>query len=166
MNSRLRQLALILFLFVVTSISAQNNPSKDESLSKAWVKTLLGKEELKVASSGNAQFIKNKSNVITDLKTGLQWYWHKADISWSEAKVWVRGLSVDGGGWRIPSIKELRTLHPNGYPSGFFPSSNVWSSEFKDPSNLWTFYIYHGYEEPLSSAYTTAEALAVRSLSK
>ena len=31
------------------------------------------------------------------------------DTTWNEARFWVQHLSVGGGGWRMPTMNELKT---------------------------------------------------------
>jgi hypothetical protein len=48
----------------------------------------------------------------TDPTSGLTWQVTPTGgtMSWSEAKAHCAGLSLDGGGWRLPKIGELRSL--------------------------------------------------------
>jgi len=72
------------------------------------------------------------------------------DTTWDEAKSWVDGLDVDGGGWRMPTIKELNTIYqeakgtrnmdPLLKATGYY----VWSGETKDSSLAWSFSIWDG----------------------
>jgi hypothetical protein len=32
-------------------------------------------------------------------------------LTWFEAKSWIEGLHIDGGGWRLPTILELKTIY-------------------------------------------------------
>lgn len=51
------------------------------------------------------------NGIMRDTSTGLEW---KAgpdkDMTWEEAKSWVRNLNLDGGGWRMPTMKELQGI--------------------------------------------------------
>ena len=53
--------------------------------------------------------------IIYDSRTGLEWYVgpDKA-TNWNEAKSWVENLTVGGGGWRMPTWKEVRGLYKKG----------------------------------------------------
>ncbi len=72
------------------------------------------------------------------------------DTTWDEAKSWVDGLDIDGGGWRMPTIKELKTIYqeakgtrdmdPLLKATGYY----VWSGETKDSSLAWSFSIWDG----------------------
>ena len=55
------------------------------------------------------------NGTVYDTKTRLKWYaGPDRDMTWKEGKEWVNNLSVDGGGWRMPAVKELRTLYQDG----------------------------------------------------
>ena len=61
------------------------------------------------------RFTKDSSGVITDSRTGLQWYvGPDKDTNWYDAKKWVESLTLAGGGWRMPSRSELRGLYQKG----------------------------------------------------
>ena len=86
-------------------------------------------------------FVTYDNGVVYNTKTGLEWYpGPDEDINWYGAKEWVESLSVDGGGWRMPTKEELRTLYKNGIKThnmipplkttGWF----VWSGETENPS--------------------------------
>ena len=82
--------------------------------------------------------------LITDIKTNLQWYvGPDKDTTWEEAKSWVDNLTIDGGGWRMPTRKELLGLYQNGKGNRnmdlIFKMTGwwVWASEVKDSSSAW-----------------------------
>ena len=35
-------------------------------------------------------------------------------MAWNEAKTWVESLNVGGGGWRVPTLEELKGLYQYG----------------------------------------------------
>ena len=58
------------------------------------------------------RFVVNANGIITDLVNGLEWFaGPDVDTSYYQAAEWVRGLTVGGGGWRMPTAKELNTLY-------------------------------------------------------
>jgi hypothetical protein len=68
------------------------------------------------------------------------------DIAWKEARSWSESLTVDGGGWRLPKIEELRTLYLQGRgtrnmtPLLKGSSHFIWSGEKPlFASEAWTF---------------------------
>ena len=97
------------------------------------------------------RYTKDADGVITDSRTGLQWYvgsdW---DTNWYAAKKWVDGLTVAGGGWRMPSRNELKGLYQKGKGSRnmdpIFKTSDrwVWSGETRGSSDAWRFHFTIG----------------------
>jgi hypothetical protein len=71
--------------------------------------------------------------VVKDSRTGLEWYCRHDSraqgISAASAREWVKNLSVDGGGWRMPSLEELYGLYGAGsYNQGpKFGLENDWT---------------------------------------
>jgi hypothetical protein len=68
-----------------------------------------------VETSSDGRYQKYSSGVILDRNTNLEWYvGPDQDTTWYEAKAWVDGLTVDGGGWRLPKVEELNGLYQKG----------------------------------------------------
>ena len=67
-----------------------------------------------------------------------------------EAKSWVRSLNIDGGGWRLPTEGELKTLRKTGAgirnmtplleTTGWY----LWYAESDGFSDTWRFNLSHG----------------------
>ncbi|MEW6079915.1 MAG: DUF1566 domain-containing protein [Thermodesulfobacteriota bacterium] len=95
-----------------------------------------------------------ENGIVYDAATRLEWLAGPDQrMDWNQAKAWTEGLSVGGGGWRMPSREELLTLYSQGsgsrnmtpllQTSGWF----VWSGETKDFSTAWSFnFFYNGFE--------------------
>lgn len=63
-------------------------------------------------------YVAYANGVVRDTETGLEWVaGPDKNTSWMEAKFWVQGLELDGGGWRIPTELELKSLYKNGLGS-------------------------------------------------
>ncbi len=63
----------------------------------------------------DGQFVKFSNGIVYDKKTGVEWLaGPDKDMNWNEAKSWVAGLDFDGGGWRMPSVKALKSLYKKG----------------------------------------------------
>jgi hypothetical protein len=101
------------------------------------------------ASQGKAL----ESAVYYDKNTNLEWVaGPDKDTNWYEAKSWVKDLTVTGGGWRLPTVEELKTLYKKGTgernmtpllkTTGWW----VWSGETRGSSSAWNFNYYYGYE--------------------
>ena len=95
-------------------------------------------------ASGKAYF--------TDTDTGLEWViGPDQDTNYAQAEQWVAACKVEGGGWRMPTRAELKTLYRSGVgernmkkpitTSGWW----VWA-EPKDSSSAWGFNFSNGNE--------------------
>jgi hypothetical protein len=116
------------------------------------------------------RFTARDNGVVLDTKLGLEWFvGPDEDTTWDEAKSWVESLSVDGGGWRMPTRDELSRLYIKGVGSqnmspllkttgGF-----VWTSETVSSSYAWGFCFEIGDTYwPLRTYSETARSFAVR----
>ncbi len=71
-------------------------------------------------------------------------------MTWDEAKSWVANLTVAGGGWHMPTRKELKTLYQKGAGTEnrtpLFKNNNcgVWSGETKGSSWAYFFNFCNG----------------------
>ena len=133
------------------------------------------------------RFTKNSQGVIRDRQTGLEWYeGPDEDTIWDEAKRWVENLTVDGGGWRMPNLEELKGLYDEDAGGGIsgnmascfenmdgwyvWPGETdgwyVWSRETHSSSMAW-FFDFNDGEECLyfRDGPDTTRAFAVRSRS-
>ncbi len=116
-------------------------------------------------------FIAFASGVVRDTKSGLEWVaGPDRDMTWGEARDWVKSLNIDGGGWRMPTMDELGTLYQPGRgkrnmtpllkPTGWL----VWSGEKKTSSAALLFSFNIGCKKwPLRNASCFPRAFAVRS---
>jgi len=57
----------------------------------------------------------NSCGSISDSRTGLEWYvGPDRNMTWDEARKWTQQLSTCGERWRMPNVKEIKTLYdPN-----------------------------------------------------
>ena len=63
----------------------------------------------------DGRFEKLASGVVRDKESGLDWYaGPDKNISCDDSIGWVAGLRVDGGGWRMPTLEELKGLYQKG----------------------------------------------------
>lgn len=118
--------------------------------------------------------------VITDTKTSLDWYvGPDRDTNLDQAKDWASSLKEAGGGWRLPTRQELKTLYHKGWGEKniapiFQPAHLcVWMTErqvtgadnrYYYSYDAWAFHFYHGEESRLPEDHPSAErrAFAVR----
>lgn len=104
-------------------------------------------------SRGGVRFVKDVYGVIIDKQTGLQWYMGpNEDMTWRQAQSWTQSLSAGGGGWRMPTVSELRGLYGTGEYTPANKSYSVkidpifqlgaccpWSSDTRDALLAWLF---------------------------
>ena len=96
-------------------------------------------------------YVAYADGIVKDTKTGLEWIaGPDKNINWKEAKSWVQNLKLEGGGWRMPTTDELRTLYKKGAGShNMMPLLKttgwyVWSGETKGSLEARYFDFYHG----------------------
>lgn len=98
-------------------------------------------EEEKEVTGRDGTLIAYGSGVVYDKNTDLEWVaGPDRDTNWYDAKRWVENLNVAGGGWRMPTERELKTLYKKGagssnmtpllHTTGYY----VWSGETKGSS--------------------------------
>jgi hypothetical protein len=117
------------------------------------------------------RFTKAADGVITDHTTGLEWYVRpKLDNNWHQAKAWAENLTAAGGGWRLPTVSELKALYLKGAsrnnmdPIFQGPGAWAWSGEFHDARTAYGFAFYSGLVNSHGLDYAYGRmALAVRS---
>lgn len=90
-----------------------------------------------------------ESAVYYDKRMGLEWLaGPDKPTNWFDAKKWVLSLyDFAGGGWRMPTLEELKTLWQKGEKCNIKPNLIttgcwVWSGETKGSSLAWG-YDYH-----------------------
>jgi hypothetical protein len=86
------------------------------------------------------------SGVVTDTQTGLAWQQvaSQADYTLAQATSYCAAFSLQGGGWRVPTLNELATIFDERYsfdPTAF-PSEaayEYWTSSpyLNETSNEW-----------------------------
>lgn len=63
--------------------------------------------------------IEEYGEIIHHIDTDLEWFAAPdRPMEFKEAAAWAAALSVDGGGWRLPTLKELKTLEVVGHDFG------------------------------------------------
>jgi len=99
----------------------------------------------------DGDFVAYANGVVADTRTGLEWLvGPDVDTSYHQAVEWVRGLTVAGGGWRMPTTKDLRTLYRTpGVLSSITPllrtrGIHVWPHQDNQELSLYLF----GYMDP------------------
>jgi len=124
------------------------------------------------AVADHGRFIKSGSGVVKDTQTGFEWNAGPDEsTSWYMAKSWVQKLAVNGGGWRMPTKAELKTLYQKGTgrrnmnPLFKITGWWVWSAGDRNSSTAWGFSFKYGYSDWLSKTkFVNSRAFAVRSM--
>ncbi len=120
------------------------------------------------------RFVAHRKGIVFDKKTGLEWIvGPDRAISWYEAKNWMDNLNIDGGGWRMPTLEELKTLYKKG--AGMYNITPllkttgwwVWSAD-KSGSYAYLFDFKGGEKSTMQydcekDSYNTFRGFAVRS---
>jgi hypothetical protein len=103
--------------------------------------------------STDRHLVKYDNDVVYDAQTGLEWYaGPDQGITWEEAHHWVSELDIEGGGWRMPSLKELETLFHvgDGINNITYLLSNsgywIWAGRTKASAAKWLFSFSYGGE--------------------
>jgi hypothetical protein len=120
------------------------------------------------------RFIANNSGVVKDTKTDLEWYAGLDEsTTWDGAKRWVASLNKDefaGGGWRMPTKEELKTLYQEGVgarnmtPLLKTTGQLVWSGKTEGSVFAWDFNFSTGSEGWANRGYSyDKRGFAVRS---
>jgi hypothetical protein len=110
------------------------------------------------------------SGTVTDNKTGLVWQQVVAatGYTFTTAPGYCAGLSLNGTGWRVPTVKELMTLVDVTQTSGAAmdstafpgePANQYWTSTFLGNGTSFSWYVdfslggYTTYTSPTTSMY-------------
>jgi len=112
------------------------------------------------------------SGIVKDTQTNLEWMaGPDRNTTWDEANRWARSLTVAGGGWRLPTLKELEGLYHKGAgPRNMTPLLEttgwwVWSSETVGTKEARSFSFGPGFKGWIFKGNSASErAFAVRSL--
>jgi len=103
--------------------------------------------------SRHRHLVQYDTGVVYDTKSGLEWYaGPDQGTSWAQAEKWVTGLDAVGGGWRMPTPRELGALHHIGdglsnitrllTNSGYW----IWAGQTRDTAAKWIFRFSYGGE--------------------
>ena len=148
----LGSLFVVLSIGLFISVAAQYN-SKDQEIGR------------------DGDCIAYACGVVWDTKAGLEWVaGPDKNTNWDDGKRWIENLTVAGGGWRMPTTDELKTLYEkdrgsrNMTPLLETTGWYVWFGETKDSSSARGFYFLIGYRvEESRNASSNFRAFAVRS---
>jgi len=101
-------------------------------------------------ATGAVRFEVSADGMITDGQTKLEWVvGPDKDTNYSQAMQWVASCALAGGGWRMPTRVELKTLYQQGVgernidPAFKITGTWVWA-EPRDSSSAFSFHFYYG----------------------
>ena len=96
-------------------------------------------------------YISYENGIVYDEKTNIEWLAGPDKfVTWDEAKAWAESLSLEGGGWRMPTKEELTALYKKGAGSRNMTPLlkttgwRVWSDKPEGESSAWFFGFYDG----------------------
>lgn len=88
----------------------------------------------------------------------LEWYKTRLSLPWEEAMFIAENIIINGGGWQLPNLGELRGLYRVreetknnlglGCPPEIGGGCEVWSCESKDEWAAWVFNFTDGNAYP------------------
>jgi hypothetical protein len=82
---------------------------------KKTLRTGLDEQIEKNSSPLTIRFMVSSEGAIADSRTGLEWVvGPDRDTNYAQAEQWVANCKVMGGGWRMPTRQELRTIYQQG----------------------------------------------------
>ncbi len=119
----------------------------------------------------DGRYKKFDTGIVLDTKTNLEWFaGPDKDMTFNDAKAWVRTLTTKGGKWRLPTKRELQGLYQRGKgtrnmtPLLKTSGWRIWSGEKKNSSAAWYFPFLYGTEPWYTdnSFYYNTRAFAVR----
>ena len=127
-------------------------------------------EKAKVIAKDD-QYVSYENGIVFDEKTNIEWVTGPDKYTtWDEAKSWVESLALEGGGWRMPTKEELKSLYKKGVGSRNMTPLlkttgwQLWSDETKGSEAAWYFNFYDGeYEWSPRESYHSPRVFAVRS---
>jgi hypothetical protein len=138
-------------------------------------------------NQSQGRFAVSPCGSIKDENTKLEWFvGPDRNVTWYEAKQWIGGLEVCGGGWRMPTIGEIKSLYDPSVTAGtgfytgdrYFPAhinsvfnaigggSWVWSNERAGDYNARSFNLNQGKAVEYAATNTdySTRAFAVRNI--
>ncbi len=80
-------------------------------------------------------------------------YRPRSNTSWDQAKFWTKTLTAGRGGWRMPTLPELKSLFQQGAgPYNMDPIFQttaywVWSGQKQNPSSAWFITFANGQKD-------------------
>lgn len=128
---------------VAQQSTSQWNLEKKIAIDRTAEVQLLYRPEIVARDS---RYVAFADKVICDCFSGLEWLaGPDEDMSWEKGRQWAKNLAIGGGGWRLPTLNELRGLFKmnkkgdNLSPLFGISTTDVWSCETEGDSSAWGF---------------------------
>jgi hypothetical protein len=155
-------------LFPASEYTVYPQPKTGRASVKVTAKSGPEGQTSMLSSPLTIRFTVSSDGIITDSQLGLQWAPAPTQrMNWFQAENWAQNLSLGGGGWRLPTRSELKSIYEElikGGEDSFFnikyPIFWIWASENE---GKWAWGSGEGTRARDGSDYTPAYALAVRS---
>lgn len=136
-------IAAMFFAMICLLSDITESIAADDSAAKEGAKIVADDRHLVLYASG----------VVFDTTSGFEWYLGPdRGLSWEEAHQWVQALTAAGGGWRMPTRREVKTLHYVGdginnmthllYNTGYW----IWTGSDRASAKRWVFSFSYGGE--------------------
>jgi len=129
--------------FFRSADGAKENESSNKIGEEASPK--VNSNKMSYLATGPTRFSRSAAGVITDIQTGLQWLsGPDRETDYKQAEHCAASLTVAGGGWRLPTCEELKTLYDPSCEFHISPLFNatgmrwVWAEPY-DSSSAWYF---------------------------
>ncbi|HPH42098.1 MAG TPA: DUF1566 domain-containing protein [Syntrophorhabdaceae bacterium] len=136
---------------------------------KPMVKTGLKGKIKRLASPIIIRFTLLKNGIINDSQLGAQWLpASDKPMDWFQANRYVENICLNGGGWRLPTRSELKSIYDVSMKGGADPffrinENWVWTSETQGDSAWFCSFVY-GREGTIFQKYigSYGRVLAIR----
>ena len=134
----IKRMNLSLFILMMLSLVVVFDAFSSENSKKEYIKK-------------DNNFLAYNKGIVFDSITGLEWVaGPDRDIKYEDARKWVEALKTAGGGWRMPMVKELKTLFYKGKgtrnmtPLIKTSGKWIWSGEAKNSATAGSFDLIYG----------------------
>ena len=96
-------------------IQLTNDGAREEKYNIKGDELMMENKHEAKETNRDGNFVAYDNGVVHDTRTGLEWFvGPDKNTNWKTAKSWVENLDAAGGGWRMPTCDELRTLFRKG----------------------------------------------------
>ena len=147
----IKRMNLSLFILMMLSLVVVFDAFSSENSKKEYIKK-------------DNNFLAYNKGIVFDSITGLEWVaGPDRDIKYEDARKWVEALKTAGGGWRMPMVKELKTLFYKGKgtrnmtPLIKTSGKWIWSGEAKNSATAGSFDLIYGEAKSKTARYLSKD---------